>query len=181
MRYAVLIVWAIVACGRGQSERHLALDAQPGRGLVGTWDTKLSLTRPYPLERDDPAATQICGTIGFVENHYARVSEVSAGVPLHIGVYDLDLSALGLAWLDERVFPTAVISEHRPNDPPSMIAPDTVSILLNPGSPERIVLLGRYDAQGIDGTWTAQSARGTATGLFALRRHDNARDRSPTC
>ena len=142
MRYAPLLVWAIVACGSGQAERHFPLDAQSGRSLVGAWDAKLSLIQPYPLEHGDPAATRICGTIGFVENHYAKVAAVPAGYP-HVGVYDLDLSALGLDWLDDNVFPSAVMSDVGPTGLPARIAPDTIAIVLNPGSPERIVLLGR--------------------------------------
>jgi hypothetical protein len=98
----------------------------------------------------------------------------------HIGVYDLDLSALGLDWLGENAFPAALVSEVRP-DTAGPTTPDTVAIVLNPGSPERIILLGRYDVQGIAGKWTAQSSRGTAAGSFSLTRHDNARDLSPAC
>ena len=181
MRYAPLILWAVIACGRGQPERRFALDAQPHRSLVGAWDAKLSLTRPYPLGHGDPAATRICGTMGLVENHYATRAELRAGMRPHVGVYDLDLSALGLDWLDDKAFPAALVSEARP-DRAGATTPDTVAIVLNPGSPERIVLLGQYDdVQEIAGEWTAQSSRGTATGSFSLRRHDNARGPASRC
>ena len=181
MRYGPLLVWAIVACGNGRSEQRFAVDAQLGRSLVGAWDAKLSLVRPYPLEPDEPAATRICGTIGFVENHYARGVRALVGEQPHVGVYDLDLRALGLNWQDESVFPAAVVSDGGPEAVGATSAPDTVAIVLNPGSTERIVLLGRYDVQGIDGQWTAQSARGTASGSFTLRKHDSALDPASSC
>jgi hypothetical protein len=182
MRYAsVLFVWAIAACGAGHGERRATLDAQPGQDLVGAWDVRLSLTRPYPLEHSDPPAKRICGIIGFVENHYAKGAALLAGQQPHVGVYDLDLPALGLDWLDDTVFPSAVVSEVAANPRPATIAFDTIAIVLNPGSPERIVLLGSYDVRGIDGKWTAQSSRGTATGSFSLRRHGKAGDRSGAC
>jgi hypothetical protein len=180
MRYGPLLVWAIVACGSRPSEQRFAVDTPPGRSLVGAWNAKLSLARPYPLEPNDPAATRICGTIGFVENHYANVAANPAGTP-QVGVYDLDLSALGLNWLDRNVFPAAVVSAVRPDATGATTANDTVAIVLNPGSPERIILLGRYDVRGIDGQWTAQSSRGTAAGSFSLRRRDNPDDHSPAC
>ena len=164
MRSAPLILFAVIACGSGHAEKRFALDGRPRRNLVGAWDAKLSLTRPYPLGHRDPAATRICGTIGLVESHYATRAELPAGMRPHIGVYDLDLSALGLDWLGENAFPSALVSEVRPDTGPT--TPDKVAIVLNPGSPERIVLLGRYDVQGIAGKWTAQSSRGTAAGSF---------------
>jgi hypothetical protein len=182
MRYSpLLFVWAIVACIGRQEERRATLDTQPGRSLVGAWDAKLSLTRPYPLEHSDPPAKRICGIIGFVENHYAKGAALLAGQQPHVGVYDLDLPALGLDWLDDNVFPSAVVSQVAFNPSPATDGPDTVAIVLNPGSQERIVLLGRYDVGGIDGKWTGQSSRGTATGSFSLRRHDNGGERSGAC
>jgi hypothetical protein len=53
--------------------------------------------------------------------------------------------------------------------------------MLNPGGSERIILLGRYDVQGIDGEWTAQSLRGTATGSFSLRKHVSAAQSASSC
>jgi hypothetical protein len=178
IRYAPLIFFAVIACGRGPAERRFALDAEPRRSLVGAWDANLSLTRPYPLGHGDPAGTRICGTIGFVENHYASRAELPTGVRPHLGVYDLDLPALGLDWLGDNTFPAAVVSEVRPDRAAPTTPSDTVAIVLNPGSPERIVLLGQYDIQGIAGKWTAQSSRGTATGAFSLRRHETARGSS---
>jgi hypothetical protein len=181
MRGAPVLALAIVACGGGPAERRFALDAQPGQSLVGAWDAKLSLSRPYQLELHEPAAKWICGTIGFVANHYARSGSVLAGNPAHMGVYDLDLSLLGLDWLGDNSFPTAVASGVDAYTGPASLAHDSVRIVLNPGGQERIILRGRFDLAGISGAWIAQSSRGTASGSFSLTPHVNARAQSPSC
>jgi len=86
-----------------------------------------------------------------------------------MGVYDLDLSLLGLNWLGDDSFPTAVATSVDDYSEPVSGVSDSVAIVLNPGSQERIVLLGRQRVDGIRGRWTAQSSRGTAADHFPLR------------
>jgi hypothetical protein len=158
---------ALLACSDSHRDMQNITDLTPRESLTGAWDAQLTLTHPYPLGSDEPASGRICGTIGFVENHRASPDDDSPSV----GVYDLDLSRLGLHWLGDDSFPSAVATMARRTARTIVSQSDSVRILLNPGSSERIVLLGRHDLSGIDGTWTAQSARGTATGLFSLRPH----------
>ena len=181
MRCVPILVLAITACGAGSPERRFALETQPTQNLVGAWDAKLSLNRPYQLELHEPAAKRICGTMGFVENHYARGGSGAADDSKHLGVYDLDLSLLGLDWLSDNSFPTAVATSVDDYASPVSGISDSVAIVLNPGSQERIVLLGRNHADGIRGRWTAQSSRGTASGSFSLTPHITARNQSPSC
>jgi hypothetical protein len=94
----------------------------------------------------------------------------------HLGVYDLDLTLLGLDWLGDNSFPEAVATSVDDFRAPLNAVRDSVVIVLNPGSQERIVLLGRYGAENIRGAWTAQSSRGTASGSFSLTPHVNARN-----
>ena len=177
-RGTLALTLALTACEAGGSGKRLALDTRPGQSLIGAWDAKLSLARSYQLELHEPAARQICGTIGFVENHYATLqTEYSA----QVGVYDLDLALLGLNWLDDNSFPTAVATAVEDFRAPVSRVSDSVAIVLNPGSAERIVFLGRYDVEGIKGQWMAQSSRGTARGSFSLTPHLNARDQSSRC
>jgi hypothetical protein len=175
MRATLALVLALMACGGGAPEKRLALEARGRQSLVGAWDAQLSLTRPYQLELHEPATKRICGTIGFVENHYANALTDNAP---HVGVYDLDLAQLGLNWRDDDAFPTAVAIAVDDLRRPASLVGDSVAIVLNPGNAERIVLLGRYDVAGINGRWTAQSSRGTASGSFALTPHVPARDPS---
>ena len=95
-----------------------------------------------------------------MENHYATA--VTDNSP-HVGVYDLNLTLLGLDWLDDSSFPTVVATAVEDVRDAASRVSDSVVIVLNPGSTERIVLLGRYDVDGIRGKWTAQSSRGTAS------------------
>ena len=96
---------ALAACEGGAPGNRLAFETRAGQSLVGAWDAKLSLTRPYQLELHDPTIKRICGTFGFVENHYATAATDNSP---HVGVYDLNLTLLGLDWLDDSSFPTAV-------------------------------------------------------------------------
>jgi hypothetical protein len=178
---APLIVLAIVACGGGSADRRFARETQPGQSPVGTWDAKLSLSQPYQLELHEPVARRICGTIGFVENRSARSASVLTDNPPHMGVYDLNLSLLGLDWLGDQSFPAAVAIPVEAYASAARTVRDSVRIVLNPGGQERIVLLGRYDLAGISGAWTAQSSRGTASGSFWLTPHVNARAQSRSC
>ncbi len=169
---------ALAACEGGAPGNRLAFETRSGQSLVGAWDAKLSLIRPYQLELHDPTIKRICGTIGFVENHYTTAATDNSP---HVGVYDLNLTLLGLDWLDDSSFPTAVATAVEDSREAASRVSDSVAIVLNPGSAERIVLLGRYDVDGISGQWTAQSSRGTASGSFSLTPHLNARDQSPRC
>lgn len=174
---AFVLLFLALACGGGERGNRVAADSRAAPSLVGAWDVRLSLTHPYPLGLSQPAARRICGTIGFVENH--RDTGPNTDRTPNLGVYDLDLSQLGLDWLGENFFPTAVASEpHGPQVRTNPSRADSVKIVLNPGSTERIVLRGHYDPAGIDGDWVAQSARGTATGSFSLRPHGGARQLS---
>jgi hypothetical protein len=176
MRAPVLaVILAALACDGTPRERPLTIDNQGSQSLVGAWDASLSLTQAYPLGRDQPAVRRICGTMGFVRNH--TVSGSASESP-SVGVYDLELSRLGLNWLGDTEFPSAMASEPIRGSSSIDRVQDSVSIVLNAGSRERILLLGQHDVAGIDGRWVAQSLRGSATGSFSLRPH---RARHPDC
>ena len=181
MRFVPLLALAIAACGSEPPEARFAVEAQSAQNLTGAWDATLSLTRPYQLGLHGPATKRICGTIGFVENHHAKAMSGHSDDSTHLGVFDLNLSLLGLDWLKDAPFPTAVASSVEDLRTLTRRVSDSVAIVLNPGSAERIVLLGRYGDDWIRGLWTAQSSRGTASGSFILRPHVRARDESSTC
>jgi hypothetical protein len=170
----VVLLLVLAACSEASRDLRSHGTAATDANLIGAWDASLSLRRPYPLGVSAPPARRICGTIGFVADHRA-VGPDQADVA-SVGVYDLDLPRLGLNWLDDSSFPSAVATaavdrgaETNRNQR------DSITIVLNPGSSERIVLLGRQDFLGIDGEWVAQSARGTASGSFSLRPHAASR------
>jgi hypothetical protein len=167
---APVLVLALIACsGSGHGSR-TPTDTALVRSLTGAWDASLSLSRPYSLGLALPAAGRICGTIGFVENRSQSAADQYGAESF--GVYDLDLRRIGLDWLGDNSFPEAVASSsRRAESGPMSTESDSVTIVLNPGSSERIVLVGQHHQVGIDGRWVAQSARGTASGSFSLRPH----------
>jgi len=169
---ASLLALALIACSGAAREPHTYAAEAARASLTGAWDASLSLTRPYPLGMSSPSARRICGTIGFVADHRRTGSDQADAASL--GVYDLDLSRLGLNWLADSPFPSALATAPL-DSAASLYRPDPITIVLNPGSSERIVLLGSHDLVGIEGNWVAQSARGTASGSFSLRPHDAAR------
>ena len=180
IRYRPLLALALVACGSG-AERRFALGTQPAQNLVGIWDASLSLAQSYKLGLHEPAATRICGTIGFVANRYPVGGSDQMGDAKQVGIYDLDLSRMGLNWLGDNSFPTAVATPAGNLNARAGADSDSVAIVLNPGSQERIVLLGRSSGGGIRGRWTAQSSRGIESGSFALTPHANAGNQPPAC
>jgi hypothetical protein len=180
MRSVPAIALALVACGAGTEERDVPLETQTGQALVGAWDARLAISQPYQLALHEPAARRICGTIGFVDNRYGNPESVRTDKP-HMGVYDMDLSLLGLDWLDNQSFPIAVASVVDAHTPRAGTARDSVRIVLNPGGQEKIILRGLYDVAEISGAWTAQSPRGTASGSFWMTPHLNARASAPSC
>jgi len=163
----LLLLLASAACGTSHPGESAAGESDR---LVGVWDAKLSLTNPYPLAPDRIDARQVCGAIGFVEYRRARDEPLIAGGVSTIGVYDLELQRLGLEWRGENSLPTAFGSDRSPAQS-RVGSVDSIAIELNPGTDERIVLLGVYHAGGIVGDWSARSARGMATGAFSMRPH----------
>jgi hypothetical protein len=180
MRYAPVLALAIVACGGGTPERRFTLESPP-QYLLGAWDAELSLKQSYQIGPREPVGKAICGTVGFVENHHPRSGSDELDESAHVGVYDLDLAQLGLDWLADNSYPIAIATSVDDYRGGNNAAGDSVAVVLNPGSEERIVLLGRYTVDGIRGHWSAQSSRGTATGSFSLTPHANALSESSGC
>jgi hypothetical protein len=171
----IVLVAMLMGCRGIQRETDTGVDGRTTASLTGAWDARLSLTSPYQIGAHDPGARMICGTIGFVDNRH----RVATGSQLAeaIGAYDLDLSRLGLHWRADEPYPEAIATVAR-DGRVSRAPQDSVTIVLDPGSSERIVLLGRHVGVAIDGQWLAQSLRGTATGQFSLHPHGIG---APTC
>jgi hypothetical protein len=181
MRGTLALIMVSVACSEGRSANTGGAHAV-ARELVGTWDATMSVERPYPLQLRPSEVTAICGTIGLVENRQKTASSEEVGSATQIGAYDLPLTQIGLEWNGIPAFPTAAVSTANTRSYAAHSSTsDSVRIVLNPGSEESIVLSGRYGDSGIQGTWIAQSARGTATGSFSMRPHVNSQLQSGEC
>ena len=156
----------VIACTGRSSPLPAHRDRLPDPSLTGAWDLTLTLERPYQLGFSNPAARRVCGTMGFVDGVAANDDRGRESQ----GVYHIALGQLGLDWLDDPKFPSA-IARQRESNGNSSGADDSVAITLNPESQERIELRGVYRMSAIVGGWRAQSARGTASGVFTLRQH----------
>ena len=165
MRFCALVLVSAIGCTSGSVAVLADRNAASREALTGAWDVILTLEHPYPLGFSNPPARQVCGTIGFVDD--MRSSEVDVDRQAN-AVYSIPISRIGLDWLNDSKFPSA-IAQRSETDSPSI--PDSVTIILNPESRERIQLRGVRRMAEIDGKWTAQSARGTASGQFKLRPH----------
>jgi hypothetical protein len=181
MRGTLALIMVSVACSEGRSANTGGDDAV-ARKLVGVWDATMSVERPYPLQLRSSEVRAICGTIGVVENRQKNASGEEVGSATQIGVYDLPLTQIGLEWNGIPAFPTVAVSTANARSfTAHKSTSDSVQVVLNPGSEERIVLSGLYGERGLQGTWIAQSARGTATGSFSMRPHVNSLLRSGEC
>lgn len=165
MRLCTLVTLVALGCSGGSAAVLTERDVASNQTLTGAWDVTLTLEHPYQLGFSNPAARRVCGTMGFVDGVAWKSGESDRDVD---GVYRIPLSRLGLDWLNDSRFPLAIArrsldSESRPTD--------SLAIILNPDSQEHIELRGVYRTAGIDGKWTAQSARGTASGDFTLQPH----------
>jgi hypothetical protein len=169
-----LVLSAVLTACAGGSAAVLPNADIANRQLTGSWDVSMSLDRAYQLDLKDPPARQVCGTIGFVE-----ANQRFDGGNQSAGVYDIDLARIGLDWVEDSKFPAAIARGVDQRGGVHSENPDSVVITLNPYSEERILLTGLYRVAGIDGMWTAQSSRGTASGRFTLRPH--ASGRQSTC
>ena len=144
------LLFGSVACTEGRSSAATRDDAI-AREMVGVWDATMRVSHPYPLQLRSSDASEICGTIGLVENHARNSSADEVSASTQLGVYDLPLARLGLEWNGLASFPTATASTITAStitasSGSSLTVRDSVRIVLNPGSEERIVLSGRYEA-----------------------------------
>jgi hypothetical protein len=162
----------IAGCSDGSAAVPARHD-QSSRELTGAWNVTLVLEQAYPLSFQNPPARRLCGTMSFVDREKMPKGDGRE----RSGVYSLDLARLGLDWLNDNSFPAAIARES-PSEAGE--GSDSVLVTLNPGSRENIVLRGVYRSGGIDGRWTAQSARGTASGVFTLLPHVPGTD-APNC
>jgi len=174
MKFRTVVAAFALGCTGGSAAVLPERGVARGQTLTGAWDVMLTLEHPYPLGFSSPATRRVCGTIGFVEGD--ALNGDGSGRAAN-GVYRIPLPRLGLDWLDDVGFPTAIARQADVREGKTT-GPDSVSIILNPESKERIELDGIYRMAGISGSWTAQSARGTASGAFTLRRHAEISDGS---
>jgi hypothetical protein len=165
-RFAMASMLAlVVGLGCGDSAKTPAVDESVAGRLIGTWDLTLSLDRPLSLSTDAHTLPRsVAGTVAFLEASKEHLSFEGLGAPTHMGVYHVDLGALGFPARDADVVPdlaARVVAAPRR---------DSVYILLNPETPRYALRFsGTFDANGASGVWVAESFLGGG-GTFVMRR-----------
>lgn len=167
-RFISLVMVTGMACS-SRTEPTAIVERLSSTALIGAWDVEMRLGASYALAPHPPSAQVICGTMGFV--HGAEVAGAGQPHPILIGVYDLPLGRLGLNWEESERFPVAN-GYVRPTHGAKSQWIDSIDVFLNPESSERIKLSGRRVGDAIVGRWSAESARGYASGSFQMWRRD---------
>ena len=167
-RFLTLLLATGVAC-YSRTEPTAIGDRASSMTLIGVWDVQMQLDTNYALALRRPSARVICGTIGFVG--VGEAIEAGNLQPLLRGVYDLPLSRLGLNWEGSDRFPVASGLVRSISSATSQWT-DSIDVTVNPESVELIKLSGRRSGDVISGRWSAESARGYASGSFHMWRHE---------
>ena len=160
----------VCSCSGGTAEKTRDSSVETDR-LEGTWDVSLRLERPMSLSPTAaPPPFTVRGAMTMLANRQTDVSFPSIAQPTQIGVYQLPLSALGLARWEDGEVPGLAAREMRPAAGTPGDHPDSIVIVLNPDHSTRLIrLLGVIDGDDIRGVWTAESPLGGG-GTFLLRR-----------
>jgi hypothetical protein len=156
------------ACGTDAGQRSRALDAAAARRLIGAWDVTLWLDRPITMASSPRVLPfRVSGTMAFVEDHYEQPSFPQLKAPTHSGVYDIDLSALGLPAPGEDA-PAAIARAASNGDGQR----DSVVMVINPGrSGPALLFRGAFDADSVVGVWISESLLGGGGRFVLARRH----------
>lgn len=163
------------ACGGAGARRSDAERIGSGR-LDGMWELTLRLDRRMSLS-STPATLPFTarGTVTMLANDRSDVSFASMAEPTEIGVYALRLDSLGLPSWQQGEVPTLAARERPSVVRTSVVRGDSILIVLNPGTPARVVrLAGVFADNVIRGEWTAASPLGGG-GAFVMRRATPAR------
>jgi hypothetical protein len=165
-RFATASMFVLLAAlGCGDSAHTPAVDESLAGRLVGTWDLTLSLERPLSLATDARTLPRrVTGTVALLDAGKEHLSFEGIGAPTHVGVFHVDLGALG--------FPSRG-ADGVPDLAARVVAAprrDSVYILFNPETPRyALQLSGTFDATTASGTWSAESFLGGG-GTFVMRR-----------
>lgn len=164
-----------LACNGDSTLRRQALAAAPARRLVGTWDATFWLDRPVTLAMDRRTLPRhVAGSIAFIEQAAGDRSVEELSDLTHVGVYDIDFRSFGIhpegvSGIPGVVARTATHGAAAPTDT-TIRGPDSVSIVLDPGTRYPLRLFGTFIADTISGVWTTAQALGGG-GRFSLLRH----------
>ena len=161
-----------LGCRSDSPSKRRDLDEPMMHRLAGSWDVTLRLERPLSLNMDASKLPRtVDGIATFLEARNGKLSFEELSGPTHIGVYDIDLNALGFPPRDEGVIP-GLAARNVTGQSQSPVSPgrDSVYIVINPETPRHSLrLTGLFEGDSIRGIWVAESFLGGG-GTFTLRR-----------
>lgn len=161
-----------LGCRSDSPSRRRDLDEPMRHRLAGSWDVTLRLERPLSLNMDVRTLPRsVEGIASILEARSGTLSFEEMSGPTHIGVYDIDLNALGFPLRDGRVIPgLAARTVTGQNQSPASPGRDSVYVVINPETPRHSLrLTGLFEGDSIRGTWVAESFLGGG-GTFTLHR-----------
>lgn len=165
------LVLGVAGCHeRAPADRDTLLAHADAASLVGVWDATFVLERSLTYLYDSVTARAVAGSMAFTENRRGEGTLPDFGEVTHRGVFDVDLSSLGLTprggdRTGTAVARTVPIRGDGDLGPPVR---DSVFIALDPDDSRLdLRLAGALVADSISGSWTSDVLR---SGRFVMRR-----------
>ena len=164
----LLALFLLLACGDSRTPAERGPDEPLAARLAGTWDMKLRLERPLSLATDAGSLPRsVSGTLALLESRSGRHIFEQMDRATHVGVYDIDLGALGFPSMDAGIVPGVAARKVARG---SASGEDSIYILMNPETPRHFLrLAATFRGDSVTGTWIAESFLGGG-GTFTLRR-----------
>ena len=158
-----------LACGGESAPPDRVVNETLAGRLAGIWDVTLRLERPLSLSTDSRSLPRtVAGTMAILEGHSGQHSFEQMNGATHVGVYDVDLGALGFPSMDADIIPA--VAAHVVAEPPAS-GHDSVHMLMNPETPHHFLrLTGTVSGDSIHGAWIAESFLGGGGTFVMLRR-----------
>ena len=169
----LIAVLATTGCRGEVTPQARAPAASADKTMEGDWDITLRLERPMSFaELGQRIPRSVGGRITLLEEKTGRHGTQGDAMPTFVGVFDIDVAALGLPTDEVRDIP-AIVAHRSPSAPAaSNERPDSLFLVMNPQSPRHSVQLsGVIAGDRASGTWTVESPLGGG-GSFVLQRHD---------
>jgi hypothetical protein len=171
----MVLLGMLSACARhDEGERDHVLESPAVQRLVGAWDVSFAID-PHASLRAPPTTRALTGTLAFTVDRYGRTETAELSGITNEGTYDIDFEPFGWTTRAATAPAVAVARVSTPLRPAGDDVPDSLVVVLSPGSDRLAVLMsGTFSGDSASGVWSAYGYRaGGGTGRFVMRRHRN--------
>ena len=168
---ALVVVMATSAC-LGGGEVSARAPVASAETLDGAWDITLRLERPLSFVDDEqPMPRSVKGRISLLDDRYGSQQYRRTGTLAFVGVYDMNVVALGLPAPGIGAIPGVVAQRAHAVQ---VASADSLFLVMNPEFPRHSLRLsGVISGDTASGIWMAESPLGGG-GSFALKRTRSA-------